>query len=195
LKDARAASVPARQSVRSALVVAEIALAMVLLTERCCSCGSHVIDVNPGVDGRGVLTRLCTPQPNDPAAGPGLTHQARRPFFDEVLRRVRQLPGVEAAALVQSIPLDGQRNLTTITIDGAAEDQSAAVPTVQGNIVSTDYFSLMRIPVQQGRVFDASDNVAPVTVINEEAARRYFPGQDPVGRRLHFGPSGAMSRG
>ena len=110
-----------------------------------------------------------------------------------MLRRVRELPGVEAAAVVQSIPLDGQRNFSTITIDGAAEDQSADIPTVQGNIVSTDYFSLMRIPVRQGRVFDASDTAGRVAVINEEAARRYFPGQDPVGRRLHFGPPRAMA--
>jgi putative ABC transport system permease protein len=191
LKDARAASVPARQSVRSALVVAELALAMVLLTGAVLLVRSfsQVMDVNPGVDGRGVLTaRLWLPQPNDPTAGPYYTHKARQPFFDEVLRRVRQLPGVEAAAVVQSIPLDGQRNFTTITIDGAVQDQSAAIPTVQGNIVSTDYFSLMRIPVRLGRVFEPSDTAGPVAVINEEAAQRYFPGQDPIGRRLHFGP-------
>ena len=191
LKDARAASLPARQSVRSALVVAELALAMVLLTGAVLLVRSfaRVVDVNPGVDGRGVLTaRLWLPQPNDPTVGPYYTHQARLPFFDEVLRRVRQLPGVEAAAVVQSIPLDGQRNFTTITIDGSADEQSAAIPTIQGNIVSTDYFSLMRIPVRQGRVFEPSDNAGAVAVINEEAARRYFAGQDPIGRRLHFGP-------
>ena len=190
LKDARAASLPARQSVRSALVVAELALAMVLLTGAVLLVRSfaRVLDVDPGVDGRGVLTaRLWLPQPNDPTVGRYFTHQARLPFFDEVLRRVRELPGVEAAAVVQSIPLDGQRNFTTITIDGSAEDQSAAIPTIQGNIVSTDYFSLMRIPLRQGRVFGPSDNAGAAAVINEEAARRYFPGQDPVGRRLHFG--------
>ncbi len=191
LKDARAASVPARQSIRSALVVAELALAMVLLTGAVLLVRSfaRVIDVNPGVEGRGVLTaRLWLPQPNDPTAGRYYTHQARLPFFDEVLRRARQLPGVEAAAVVQSIPLDGQRNFTTMTIDGAPQDQSAEIPTIQGNIVSTDYFSLMRIPVQRGRVFEPSDNAGPVAVINEEAARKYFTGQDPIGRRLHFGP-------
>ena len=135
-----------------------------------------------------LTARLWLPQPNDPTAGRYYTHQARLPFFDEVLRRARQLPGVEAAAVVQSIPLDGQRNFTTMTIDGAPQDQSAEIPTIQGNIVSTDYFSLMRIPVQRGRVFEPSDNAGPVAVINEEAARKYFTGQDPIGRRLHFGP-------
>jgi putative ABC transport system permease protein len=192
LKDARAASLPARHTLRSALVVAEFALAMVLLTGAVLLVRSflQVMSVDPGVDGRGVLTaRLWLPQPNDPSQGRYFTHQARLPFFEEVLRRARELPGVEAAAVVQSIPLDGQRNFTTITIDGAPHDQSAEIPTVQGNIVSTDYFSLMRIPVRRGRAFGAGDTVPPVAVVNEEAARRYFPGEDPIGRRLHFGPA------
>jgi len=192
LKDARAAALPARHTVRSALVVAEFALAMVLLTGAALLVRSfwQVMSVDPGIDGRGVLTaRLWLPQPNDPSQGRYFTHQARLPFFEEVLRRARELPGVEAAAVVQSIPLDGQRNFTTITIDGAQHDQSAEIPTVQGNIVSTDYFSLMRIPVRRGRAFGAGDTAQPVAVINEEAARRYFPGEDPIGRRLHFGPA------
>ena len=154
----------------------------------------QLMDVNPGVDGRGVLTaRLWLPQPNDPSAGRYFTHQARLPFFEEVLRRARELPGVEAAAVVQSIPLDGQRNFATITIDGARQESAGEIPTVQGNTVSADYFSLMRIPVRRGRVFAQSDTAEPVAVINEETARRYFPGEDPVGRRVHFGPARAQA--
>ncbi len=102
-----------------------------------------------------LTARLWLPQPNDPSAGRYFTHQARLPFFEEVLRRARELPGVEAAAVVQSIPLDGQRNFATITIDGARQEPAGEIPTVQGNTVSADYFSLMRIPVRRGRVFDA----------------------------------------
>ena len=196
LKDARAASQPARQSVRSALVIVEFAVAMVLLTGAVLLVRSfwQLMDVNPGVDGRGVLTaRLWLPQPNDPSAGRYFTHQARLPFFEEVLRRARELPGVEAAAVVQSIPLDGQRNFATITIDGARQESAGEIPTVQGNTVSADYFSLMRIPVRRGRVFAQSDTAEPVAVINEETARRYFPGEDPVGRRVHFGPARAQA--
>ncbi len=196
LKDARAASQPARQSVRSALVIVEFAVAMVLLTGAVLLVRSfwQLMDVNPGVDGRGVLTaRLWLPQPNDPSAGRYFTHQARLPFFEEVLRRARELPGVDAAAVVQSIPLDGQRNFATITIDGARQESAGEIPTVQGNTVSADYFSLMRIPVRRGRVFTQSDTAEPVAVINEETARRYFPGEDPVGRRVHFGPARAQA--
>jgi predicted permease len=153
------------------------------------------MSVDPGVDARGVLTaRLWLPQPNDPSKGRYFTHQARLPLFEDVLRRARELPGVEAAAVVQSIPLDGQRNFTTVTIDGAKLDQSGEIPTIQGNIVSSDYFSLMRIPVRAGRVFSSADTADPVAIINEEAAARYFPGDDPIGRRLHFGPARADAR-
>jgi predicted permease len=181
----------ARQSIRSVLVVGEFALAMVLLVASALLVRSFwlMMQVNPGFDGRRVLTaQLWLPQPNDPSQGRYFKHQARLAFFDEVLRRARELPGAEAAAIVQSLPLDGQRGFTTITIDGQAADASAQIPTVQGNIVSSDYFSLMGIPVRAGRAFDSTDvGGGPVAIINEQTARTYFAGSDPIGRRLHFG--------
>jgi predicted permease len=191
LTDVRTASSPARQRVRSILVVAECALAMVLLVGAALLVRSfwRVMHVDPGIDARNVLTaRLWLPQPNDPAAGRYFRHQARVPFFEEVIRRARELPGVEAAAISQALPLDGQRNVTTITIDGANPDDTGDVPTVQPNTVSVDYFSVMRIPLRQGRLFDATDAPAGrVALVNEEAARRFFRGQDPIGRRFYFG--------
>ena len=191
LKDVRTSSSPARQRVRSILVVAECALAMVLLVGAALLVRSfwRVMQIDPGIDPRNVLTaRLWLPQPNDPSAGRYFRHDARVPFFEEVVRRTRALPGVEAAAIAQSLPLDGQRGMTAITIDGTHSDGATDIPTVQGNIVSLDYFTLMRVPLRQGRVFDASDGPGGrVAVINEEAARRYFPGQEPVGRRFSFG--------
>ncbi|HET7218661.1 MAG TPA: ABC transporter permease [Vicinamibacterales bacterium] len=191
LKDVRTASSPARQRVRSTLVVAECALAMVLLVGAALLVRSfwRVMQIDPGIDARNVLTaRLWLPQPNDPTVGRYFRHQARVPFFEEVIRRARALPGVEAAAIAQSLPLDGQRGMTTITIDGANPETASDVPTVQGNIVSLDYFAVMRIPLRQGRVFDATDGAdGRAAVINEEMARRYFPGQDPIGRRFSFG--------
>ncbi len=196
LKDARAASTPSRQSIRSALVIVEVALAMVLLTGAMLLVRSfwRLAEVPAGIDATNVLTaRLWLPQPNDPTAGRYFTHASRLPFYEEVLRRARELPGVEAAAVVLNIPLDGQRNFATITIDGRAPESSEEVPSVQGNIVSSDYFSLMRIPVEAGRVFNAADTTAPVAIINQEAARRYFAGQNPVGSRVHLGPPSAQA--
>jgi predicted permease len=190
LKDARAVAAPARQTARSVLVVAEFALAMMLLVGAALLVRSfwRLIAVDPGIDGRGVLTaRLWLPQPNDPSQGKYFTHQARLPFYEEVIRRVKELPGVESAAIVQSLPLDGQRGFTTVVIDGAAVD-SSEIPTVQRNVASSEFFSLMRIPILKGRAFDATDmQTSRVAVVNEEAMRRLFNGQDPVGRRLYFG--------
>lgn len=191
LKDAPAAASPAKQKMRSALVVAECALAMVLLVGAALLIRSfwRLMEVEPGIDSRGVLTaRLWLPQPNEPSTGPYFRHQARVPVFEEMLRRVRELPGVESAAIVQALPLDGRRRSSTITVDGAIPDATADIPTVEANVVSNDYFSLMRIPIREGRAFDATDAASgSAVIVSEETARRYFPGQSPVGRRLHFG--------
>jgi predicted permease len=193
LKDAPAAASPARQRMRSALVVAECALAMLLLVGAALLVRSfwQLMKVEPGIDPSGVLTaRLWLPQPNEPSAGPYFKHQARLPVFEEILRRLRELPGVESAAVVQALPLDGRRGFSTITVEGSAADATATsdIPTVQGNVVSSEYFSVMRIPIREGRAFDASDASSGFTVVvSAETARRYFPGQNPIGRRLHFG--------
>jgi predicted permease len=190
LKDARSASAPAKQTARSVLVVAQCALAMVLLVSAALLVRSfwRVMQVDPGVDGRGVLTaRLWLPQPNDPTQGRYFKHPARVAFFEEVLRRARELPGVQSAAIVANLPLDGQRGAGVVTIDGAPSDLADA-PTVQGNVVSTEYFDVMRIPLRSGRTFTPADGTqGGVVILNDEAARRLFPGQDPLMKRLYFG--------
>jgi putative ABC transport system permease protein len=145
--------------------------------------------VDPGFASGGVLTaRVWLPRPNDPARGKYLSHPPRLALFEEILRRVRQQPGVELAAIVQNLPLDGQRGAATITIDGQPSDASGAIPSVQANFASQDFFTVMRIPVRAGRLFGAEDGpaAAPVVVVNEEMARRYFNGA-AVGRRVKFG--------
>jgi predicted permease len=190
LKGARAASVPAKQKVRSALVIAQCALAMVLLVSAALLVRSfwRVMQVDAGIDGTGVLTaRLWLPQPNDPSQGRYFRHQARVAFYEEVLRRARELPGVEAAAIASNVPLDGQRGAGPVTIDGAPAD-ATDLPMVQGNAVSTEYFTVLRIPLRQGRTFVPADGtMGNVAIVNETAARRLFPGQDPLQKRLYFG--------
>jgi putative ABC transport system permease protein len=192
LSETQSRTTTSRGSVRSALVVCEIALAMVLLVGAALLTRSfwQLQQVDAGFTGRGVLSaRLWLPQPNDPSTGRYFTHQARLTFFNEVLRRLRALPGVESAAIVQNLPLDGQRGFSTITIAGQESDAVGQIPSVQGNMVSEDYFALMRIPLRRGRTFTAIDqmNTDRVVIVNDELAQRYFAGQDPVGQRLHFG--------
>ncbi len=190
LKDVRTSAGPAKQRVRSALVVAQCALAMVLLVSAALLVRSfwRVMHVDAGIDGRNVLTaRLWLPLPNDRTQARYANHDVRVTFYDEALRRVRALPGVESAAIVTNLPLEGLQGGGPITIDGVAAD-ATELPLVQGNVATPEYFSVMRIPLRRGRLFEPSDAAGGgVAIINEEAARRLFPGQDPLMKRLHFG--------
>ena len=191
LKDARSASGRTRQGVRGALVIAEFALATVLVVAALLLVRSfHAVrQVDPGFDGHGVLTaRVWLPRPNDPARGRYLSHAPRLVFYEEILMRLREQPGVESAAIVQTLPLDGQRGAFTVTIDGQVSEAAGALPSVQINFASQEYFGLMNIPVLEGRTFSAEDQPrgAPVVMVNQEMARRYFKGS-PVGQRLKPG--------
>lgn len=192
LKDGRSPAARSRRAVRSSLVVAEFALAMVLLVGAMLLLRSfwRVQRVDTGFDGRNVLTaRLWLPQPNDPKSGKYYEHPARLAFFTEVLRRIRILPGVDSAAAAQSLPLDGLRGGTTITVDGQDPEVTVDLPAVQVNLASADYFQLMGIRLLRGRTFSEADEPkgAPVLIVNEQLARHYFGSADPVGKRVHFG--------
>jgi putative ABC transport system permease protein len=195
LRDARSSATRSRRGIRSALVVCEFALAMVLLVGAALLVRSfwRLQQVNPGVDGRGVVTaRAWLPQPNDPKSGRYFTHEARVVRFEDILRRIRALPGVQSAAVVQSLPLDGGRGLTSITIEGMEVGTSGALPRVRLNFASPEYFNLMTIRVLQGRGFEQSDDVRgePIVVINQMLAQRHFNGLDPIGKRLTIGRPG-----
>jgi predicted permease len=192
LKDGRSPAARSRRVLRASLVVAECALATVLLVGAALLLRSfwRVQHVNTGFDGRNVLTaRLWLPQPNDPKTGKYFEHPARLALFNEVLRRVRALPGVESAAAIQSLPLDGLRGGTTITVDGQDSQVSGQIPTVQVNLASADYFRVMGVPLRRGRTFTEADGPkdARILIVNEELARHYFGSADPVGQRIHFG--------
>ena len=192
LKDGRSPAARSRRAVRSSLVVAEFALAMVLLVGAMLLLRSfwRIQHVETGFDGRNVLTaRLWLPQPNDPKSGKYFQHPARLALFNEVLRRIRTLPGVESAAAAQSLPLDGLRGGTMITVDGQDPAVTVELPAVQVNLASADYFRLMGIRLLRGRTFSEADEPkgAPVLIVNEQLARHYFGSVDPVGKRVHFG--------
>ena len=198
LKDGRSPAARSRRAVRASLVVAEFALAMVLLVGAALLLRSfwRVQHVDTGFDGRNVLTaRLWLPQPNDPKSGKYYGHPARLALFTDVLRRVRMLPGVESAAAAQSLPLDGLRGGTTITVDGRDPEVSVELPTVQVNLASADYFQLMGIRLLGGRTFSEVDDPkgAPVLIVNQQLARHYFGNTDPVGKRVHFGGPGSQN--
>jgi predicted permease len=117
------------------------------------------------------------------------TPAARIRFLEQFADRLRTLPDVEAVADVSLIPTAiGSR--TSFGIDGAPQRPNAAQPFVLRAMVSDDYFRLLRIPLRQGRTFDARDRLGapPTVVISESMARRYWPQGNALGARIRLGP-------
>ncbi|MFL5436352.1 MAG: ADOP family duplicated permease [Myxococcales bacterium] len=169
------------QTTRRALVVAEVALALVLLVGAGLLLRSlkRLFAVDPGFDPAGVLTltvQTTGQRFRDDAA--------RRRFFAEALDAVRAVPGIAAAGFTSQLPLEGIG-------DGYGVSLESTPDTVDGAFrysVTGDYFAAMGIPLRRGRVLDDHDAQGdPVVVVNESFARRKFPGGDAIGKRLRFG--------
>jgi putative ABC transport system permease protein len=113
-------------------------------------------------------------------------------FFQELVHRANALPGSERAAVVLLRPLSGPIGWDyDFTVEGQSAEESKANPTANHERVSPGYFATMGIPLRRGRDFTWSDAAgAPrVAIVNESTARRFWPGQDPIGKRLHWGRS------
>jgi putative ABC transport system permease protein len=179
---------------RSALVVVEFALSLVLMIGAGLLLRSfgRLLEVKPGFDPHNVLlARIWLPVPNNPDLDPYRPPAKRAAFVKEVLRRTSALPGVQYAAIGggNSVPLIGPHNAGTFTIEDKPVTD-ANVPRAQLSAVSADYFRALGTPLVRGRSFAAGDDEqAPrVAVIDEALAQRFFPDQDPIGRRLKQGP-------
>jgi putative ABC transport system permease protein len=187
-----------RRPLGSALVIAEFSMALVLLVGATLFVRSlwRLQHIDLGFNPDNVVTaRLWLPQPNDPKQGRYFTHAARIALFDEVLRRARALPGVSGVAAAQALPFDGTRNTATMTIEGHELDAQGRVPAIQTNVASAGYFELIGARLVRGRTFTEQDHdrAAPVAIVTESMANRYWPGEDPIGRRVHFGGAQAKS--
>ena len=166
---------------RRALVVAEIAFALVLLAGSGLMIRSlgNLLRVDPGFDGSNVLTlRLSVPN--------GVVQpDSMQGFLDQLQSTIAGLPGVERAALADCPPLSNACAGTIMTF--ADRPLSATGNAMIGvHWVSPNWFSAMRIPLKRGRMFTEADRFGSprVVLINEEAARRYFSGEDPIGKRV-----------
>jgi predicted permease len=168
---------------RAGLVLAEVALSVVLLVGAGLLLRSFVElqRVQPGFDAERVLTfQVSLPS----TAYPSVDTQVR-PFWNGLLERARGLPGVRTAAVTSTIPLTGANYLT---FDVAGREAQPG-EDLQPFMVSDGYFRAMGVPIVRGRTFTAADGAgAPrVAVINAEAARRFWPGRDPIGARITTG--------
>jgi putative ABC transport system permease protein len=195
LKDgARGAA--ARGWLRSTLVVVEFALAVVLLVGATLLVRSfwRLQQVELGFNPKNVVTaKLWLPQPNDPEQGRYSSrktgHGPRVATYEEILRRAAALPGVTAAAAADQLPFDGTRSSAVFTAEGTEGDDRSRVPTAQYSSATSRYFDVMGIRMLRGRPFGDQDNVtgAPVAIVTDSIARISWPGQDPIGKRLHLG--------
>jgi len=175
---------------RSVLVVAEVALSLILLVGAGLMIRSFqsLHAVNPGFDPHNVLTM--TPMVAR-AKFSDAAQQVR--FFERVLQKVRALPGVEAAGVIDDVPLDNGGSHQPIAIEGRPLLPMSEQPEVDVRLASPGYMSALRIPVLRGRDINDGDLAGrpAVVLISESMARQFWPGEDAVGKRLTltFSPS------
>ena len=184
------------QHVRSFLAIAEISLAMVLLVAGGLLMRSFVLvtSVNPGFDPKNVIeAEVSLPQFQYS------TPQQWTAFSNELLARLHAQPGLRDSALAAPLPMDrqGEANFE-FNIVGNPPLPRGKSTTADYATVSPDYFHVMRIPLLRGRFFTEQDSPSSpnVAIISETLARRYFPNQDPIGKRMRFGfpPNGNVVR-
>ena len=116
--------------------------------------------------------------------------EARRAFYDELLRRVEEIPGVESAGVITFMPLSFSGMKFSFSVEGRTNPSDVNLPFAFYRVVSPDYFRALEIPLQRGRFFDSRDakDSPPVMVVNRRLAEQFWPGEDPTGKRLKIGP-------
>ena len=172
-----------RRRLRGFLVASEFALAFVLLTGAGLMIRSFMAlqSVNPGFDPHHVLSMVVSVAGSQEAPeGP------REIFYRQLLERVRGVPGVESVGAINHLPLAGDLWEWDFQIEGRAKPRPGESPNAVYRIVMPGYFETMRLPILRGRAIASTDDSrAPgVVVINEAAAKRYWPGADPIGQRI-----------
>ncbi|HEV2840927.1 MAG TPA: ABC transporter permease [Chthoniobacterales bacterium] len=171
---------------RGALVIAQIALTLVLLV--CAGLVwksfAKITGVNPGIQIENTLSMVLTLAPTRYD-----TSQKRTDYYRQVFERVSTLPGVDAAAFTQTMPFTWGIP-ATFSVYGSSDD-AAKLPPAFYDSVSPSYFSALHIPLVAGRTFaETDDSKAPsVIILSQSAARKFFPGEDPIGKRLLLPPS------
>ena len=168
---------------RQLLVVAEVALSLVLLIGAGLMIRSfaRLLAVDPGFKPE----RLLTLRLNLPSANYGAQRQ-QAAFYQQLMERIERLPGVEAVAAINSLPLTGDRNNARLTIEGRQRANPNEPTHTANRVISPGYFRALGIPLQRGRAFTAGDaeGTPAVAIINQTAARVFWPNEDPLGKRI-----------
>jgi predicted permease len=175
-----------RLGLRNLLVIAQVAISTVLLVGAGLFLRSlgQASSIDPGFTLRkGVAAQLVV------GLGGTYTEAQGRAFYQRLLDRARALPGVRAAAYADHLPLALEIHVSRAEIEGKPTAREEDRPETDCSGAGPGYFEVMGIPVRQGRPFDAHDvaGAPPVAVVNETAAKRFWPGEPPLGKHLRFG--------
>jgi putative ABC transport system permease protein len=141
---------------------------------------------------------LFPPEPNDPKADPYLTVPQLTIFGRELLRRMNAIPGVELAAITSGLPATTHNDISGLAVTALAiEDRlidSSEDLRAESIRISPDYFRVMQVPLVRSRFFteEDEDGKLSVTMIDETTARRYWPGRNPLGRRIRMGQNAKL---
>ncbi len=186
-------TVTAGSRLRSLLVVSEIGLALLLLVGAGLLLKSFVqlLNVKPGFETGNLITMMI------PAAGTKYDDaEPVRQFYQAVGERVSALPGVEAAGIVSNLPLSGNGDRSGFHIEAKPLPNPAEAPSVERYSISPDYLRTMRIRLLRGRGFTEQDSMnAPLVVlISQTTAQRFWPNEDPLGKRVRLGGAGGELR-
>jgi putative ABC transport system permease protein len=194
-----------RYHLRSGLVVSQVALALVLLIGTGLLVRSlyRMLGEDPGFRTSGILTLQVT-VPGGFAQNFSLKTVLK---FEEMVRQIAQLPGVQVAGSVSFLPMTGDNSNADLQPEGYIAPSSGAMPNADYHSASPGYFAALGIPLLRGRLYSAADGVMPesigpdmqvllgwfrsarfVCVVSQEMAKRFWPGQEPIGKRFRFGP-------
>jgi len=185
LKEGGRSSGSGSHRLRSSLVVFEVALSLVLLVGAGLLARSFLslLKTNPGFSAENVLTMNLV-LPGAKYKEPAL----RATFFADLVQRVKSLAGVETAAAVSHIPLGGSNASDAFLVEGAPEPAPGAENEGRIRVCTPDYFQTLGISLLKGRAFNNQDTAksTPVVIVNETFAQKYWPGVDPIGKRMRI---------
>ena len=174
-----------RLSLRNLLVVSQVALSLMLLICAGLFIRStrNVQEMNPGFESKRIMLASVD------VGLHGYDEAKGRSFFKQIVDRVKSLPGVVAASIAGPLPLDAYSNGATLSVEGYVPRYENERLSVSYSIVGHDYFQAMNTAIVEGRSFTEHDdqNAPGVVIVNETMARRFWPSESPIGKRLQLG--------